>query len=268
MADWWSTLVINGWSIAAIVLTLLASWLLAFLARKGVRAAMLRVPSLSDGVRVLAERIVVYSIWLIGIGVALSFLGASVQPLLAIALIVSVVLVLVLRGVADNFAASVVLQARHPIALGDEITSGDFTGRVLELNGRSVVIRTPDGRTVHLPNSGLLQDPLVNASAHGARRSEVEVRVASGDQALRQRISDAAAQAHGVHGKEGVHLLPITLAGDRAVYRVQFWHHPVHGVAVTAAVVDAVASALVGAGVESVVTSVPPSPPLAPPTEV
>ena len=83
------------------------------------------------------------------------------------------VLVLALRGIADNFAASVVLQARHPIALGDEIESGDFVGVVTELNGRSVVIRTVDGRTVHVPNGEILQERLVNNSTHGARRSEI-----------------------------------------------------------------------------------------------
>lgn len=273
MTDVWASLQINGWSIAGIIVTLLASWLLATLARKGVRAALARLPNLTVGVQRLAERIAVYSIWLLGIGISLSFLGASVQPVLAIALIVAVVLVLVLRGIADNFAASVVLQTRHPISLGDEIESGDFTGVVTELNGRAVVIRTVDGRTVHVPNSQVLQDPLVNNSAHGARRGEVEVRVADvgpavDGAAIRALVVEAVSGAEGVHHRETVQLRPITLAADRSVYRVRFWHHPLHGVAVTDAVVDAVSAALVARGIAAVVTSDVPAAPLTPPLEL
>lgn len=281
MADWWSTLEINGWSIAGIVITLVVSWILARLARKGVRAAVSRVPNLDDGVRLLAERIASYAIWLVGIGIALSFLGASVQPVLAIALVVAVVAVFVLRGIADNFAASVVLQTRHPVAVGDELEVGDLVGVVTELNGRSVIVRSYDGRTVHVPNAKLLSQAFSNNSEHGARRSEIEVRVAvpsggaradaSGDPAAvgaadpRELIADAVHGVHGVHHRENVQLRPITLGAERAVYRVRFWHHPTNGVAVTGAVVDAVASALAAAGIDAVVTSQLPQPPLTPP---
>ncbi|MFE6965074.1 mechanosensitive ion channel family protein [Agromyces sp. NPDC057679] len=273
MAEVWASLQINGWSIAGIVVTLLASWLLATLARKGVRAGLSRLPNLTVGVQRLAERIAVYSIWLLGIGISLSFLGASVQPVLAIALIVAVVLVLVLRGIADNFAASVVLQTRHPISLGDEIESGDFVGVVTELNGRAVVIRTVDGRTVHVPNSQLLQERLVNNSTHGARRGEVEVRVAAGGAGdgadeVRALVVEAVNGAEGVHHRETIQLRPITLAADRAVYRVRFWHHPLHGIAVTDAVVDAVSATLAARGIAAVVTSDVPSAPLTPPLEL
>lgn len=282
MGDVWASLELNGWSIAAIVITLLASWLLASLARKAVRAALQRVPNLSAGVRRLAERIVVYGIWLLGIGIALSFLGASVQPVLAIALIVGVVLVLVLRGIADNFAASVVLQTRHPVAIGDEIESSGFVGTVTELNGRAVVLRTVDGRTVHVPNTQILGEPLVNNSTHGARRSEIEVRVehaaeprgdaAAGAEAeadpVRVLVADAVSDAQGVHRHERVQLRPITLGADRSVYRVRYWHHPSHGIAVTDAVVDAVSTALSARGVRAVVTSDLPPAPLTPSMDI
>ncbi|UOQ87627.1 mechanosensitive ion channel family protein [Agromyces endophyticus] len=274
MDDWWKTLEINGWSIAAVVVTLLATWILAHFARKGVRAGLARVPTLTPAVGVLAESIVVYGIWLGGIGIALTFIGASVQPLLAVVLIVLVVLVLVLRGIADNFAAGVVLQTRRPLAVGDEIESGDYTGTVHEINGRSVIIRTADGRTVHVPNAQILSDPLVNHSEHGSRRSEIEVRTggqrvdAAGETSFREAIVDAAAGAQGVHRKQGVHVRPITLGSGRAVYRVQFWHHPLHGVAVTADVVDAVAAKLAVLDVDAVVTSAPPPSPLAMATEL
>ena len=161
------------------LLTAIATWVLAVLARKGTRKLLAKVPALTPAMQTLIVRVVNYAIILLGVGIALSFFGASIEPLIAVAIIVGVVLVLVLRGIADNFAAGVVLQTRRPIAIGDEIESDGTVGIVQELNGRSVVVRTVDGQTVHLPNANVLQNALVNNSAHGARRSTVEVRVAT-----------------------------------------------------------------------------------------
>ncbi|MGI9821953.1 mechanosensitive ion channel family protein [Agromyces sp. Marseille-Q5079] len=270
MADWWASLDLDAWSITAIVVTMLATWLLAWLARKGVRRVVERVPALTEGVKVLAVRLTGYAIWLLGIGIALTFLGASIQPVLAIAVIVGVVLVLVLRGVADNFASGVVIQTRHPFALGDEIASGDVVGVVVESNARAVVLRTTDGRIVHVPNSTVLREPLFNNSVRGARRSEVEVRLtdtASADRAeVRATLASAATGAEGVHHREPITVLPVTIGPGRSVYRVQFWHHPLRGATVTAAVVDALGDALAVHGHVGVVTSDPPPPALAGPT--
>ncbi|MCD2441070.1 mechanosensitive ion channel family protein [Agromyces sp. SYSU K20354] len=261
----------SGWSLLFIVLTIGATWLIAWLARKGVRRVVERVPGLGETARLLAVRITGYAIWLIGIGVALGFLGASIQPLIAVAIIVGVVLVLVLRGVADNFTSGVLLQTRRPIAVGDEIESDGIVGRVVELNGRSVVVRTSDGQTVHLPNANVMQGTLVNNSAHGARRSAAEVRVVTHDvdvDELRASIVEAAGGAAGVHRHESVTLQTITRAPGRDVYLVQFWHHPLHGVAVRSSVVEAVAAALAGRSIEAVVTSDVPPAPLSPPGKI
>lgn len=263
MADWLKTVDIDGWSLLFAALTLVVTWIAAWLARAGVRRLLARMPSLSETMQTLVVRIVSYGIVVVGIGVALSFLGASIQPLLAAALIIVVVLVLVLRGIADNFAAGVVLQARRPIEVGDEIESEGAVGRVVELNGRAVVVRTGDGQTLHLPNAEVLQNQLANNSAHGARRSEVQVRVDAhglGQDELRAAISAAASGAAGVHGNESVTLHAVTRGAKRDIYRVQFWHHPLHGVTVRSEVVDAIAAELASRELRAVVTSdIPPA---------
>ncbi|KRC61426.1 hypothetical protein ASE14_11155 [Agromyces sp. Root81] len=264
MADWVASLDIDGWSLGLALLTAIATWVLAVLARKGTRSLLAKVPALTPALQTLIVRAVNYAIILLGVGVALSFFGASIQPLIAVAIIVGVVLVLVLRGIADNFAAGVVLQTRRPIGIGDEIESDGTVGIVQELNGRSVIVRTVDGRIVHLPNADVLQNPLVNNSAHGARRSTVEVRVATGGPAVDELgavVIGAATAAMGVHRHETLALRTIVRSPTRAVLHLQFWHHPLHGVAVRSAVVDAVADALAARSIDAVVTSdVPPTP--------
>jgi small conductance mechanosensitive channel len=246
MPGWLTALNLNGWSIAGLVITVVVTWLLAWLARKGVSRVIGRVPNLSEGIKTLAVRLTGYAIWLVGIGVALSFVGASIQPVLAAAVVVGIVLVLVLRGIADNFASGVVLQTRRPFGVGDLIQSGDFEGEVRELNGRSVVIRTGDGRTVHIPNSAILREPLVHHSEHGGKRSAIDVRItrAKRDPDFRAILEHATHSVDGVLQRQPVTALPYARGVDVDAFIVQYWHHPTRTADVTAAVVDAVADAL------------------------
>src|SRR6185312_3350029 len=167
---------ISGWDLALAAGVILAAWIASVFAKKGVLAVLGRLEGISKGAAILTARIVRYVVLLAGIGVAFAFLGASIQPLIAVALIVVAVVFLALRGISANFAAGVVLQTRHPIKVGDEIEVDGYVGVVQELNGRSVVITTVDGRMVHVPNSQLLNQPLVNHSELGRRRSQINVR--------------------------------------------------------------------------------------------
>lgn len=265
MPEWVSSL--DPWGLLWAAIAIIAAWIIAGLARRGVQRLLERVAGLSDAIKILAVRLTGYGIWLIGVGVALSFLGASIQPVIAVAIVVAVIVVLVLRGISDNFASGVVLQTRHPIAVGDEVETNGWTGVVTELNSRSVVLRTADGRYVHVPNSDVLGEPLVNNSRHGSRRSEIEVRVGTADRAeLREAIADAVQQAEAVHRKERVVVSATTRADDRTIYRVRFWHHPLHLVAASDAAVDAVAQALTGRAPFAVTSRATP-PPLTPPIE-
>jgi hypothetical protein len=85
------------------------------------------------------------------------------------------------RGIAENFAAGVILQTRRPIEIGDDVDILDHSGIVREINARSVVLETWDRRRIHIPNSTVLSNPLVNHTAYASRRSEVEVRLAIGN---------------------------------------------------------------------------------------
>jgi small-conductance mechanosensitive channel len=250
-------------------------WLLSRFARKGTAAVMRRVKGVSGSLVLVTSRVVGYAILLFGIGVALALLGANVQPLLAMVIIIAVVLVLVLRGVADNFAAGVLIQTRRPIEVGDEVAiealDTTLEGTVRELNSRSVVVATHDGRTVHVPNLQIMQNAIVNDSARGARRSELQVRLERGGRAVDElsgMLVGAAAGVEGVHSREPARVLVTSVSTERVTARLQFWHGPRAAPAIVSDVVLAVAAALEGAGVAGTVTSQRPDAPLTPPDPV
>lgn len=271
LSEFLGTASISGWDLLIAALIAVAGWVISIFVKRGVTALLARTPGITPAVSLLIARVAKYLVILLGIGIGLSVLGASVQPLLAVAIIVGIVLVLALRGVADNFAAGIVLQSRHPLKPGDEIESDDYTGTVIELNGRSVIIRTVDGRTVHMPNGKLLEDPLVNHSAAGARRSDIEVRVLNGVMTideLAEMLKTATAGVDGVHKREPTQVRIVSVSPQRVTTRVQFWHHPLHGVAVSSDVVQALAAACTDHQLQATVTSKMPEPPLTTAEEV
>ncbi len=72
------------------------------------------------------------------------------------------------------------IQTGHLLSIGDEVQCLNYDGVVTEMSGRFVVIETFDGRVVLLSNASLLDDPIVNVSRRGVRRSEIQVRCAIG----------------------------------------------------------------------------------------
>jgi len=264
---------IQWWQLLVAIIIVIVGWVLAHFARRGVLAVFARAPEFAQVYAAPVARMVQYLIIALAIGLGLVALGANVQPLLAVVIIVGVVAVLVLRGTADNFAASVLIQSRHPVVVGDEIQvdapDGAIVGTVTELNTRAVVLVTADGRTVHVPNAKLLADSVVNHSAHQSRRSEVQVRVArtAGETLddLLEALAAAVGAVDGVRTRESVVSLPRAVSPERVIAVVQYWHHPAQGITVTADVIKALAADFADRGVSAAVTSSSPPAPLTPP---
>ncbi|NUL44365.1 mechanosensitive ion channel [Cellulosimicrobium funkei] len=261
------------WEVLLAVLSVLAGWIVARYSRRGVLALLRRTPGIQEPVAYVAARIVQYLLVLIGVGLGLAFLGANVQPLLAVVVIIAAVFVMVVRGFAENFTASVLIQSRQPVKVGDQIQvegpDGAIEGTIRELNGRSVIMVTLDGRTVHIPNAVLLGGVLVNHSRQGLRRSEVQVRVlreaGTSVERVRALLATAATQAAGADVTKPARALVQAASPERWTLKVQYWHLPLAGPTVTSEVITRLISALEESQLDGTVTANPGEPPLVPP---
>ncbi len=267
---------LSWWEVTFALISIIVGWILSRFAKRGTLAVLAHVPNVTPTLALVGSRLAQYSVLLLGFGIALAILGANVQPLLAMTLVVVVVAVLVLRGVADNFAAGVLIQSRHTVVVGDDLMvegpDGEpIIGTVTELNSRAVIMTTIDGRTVHTPNAKLMTDTLVNLSRHGERRSEVQVRIERGPTPVEdvlQAVTDAAAHAEGVLESTPARALVSTVSPERIAARVQFWHAPSAAITTSAAVVAAISAAITNAGWRGTVTSDATAPPLIAPDRV
>lgn len=254
---------ITSWQVVFAIVSVVVGWIISHFARRGVLKLARRTPGVSDSVAQLAARGTQYMLLLVAVGVGLAFLGANVQPLLAMTAVAVVIVILVLRGVADNFAAGVLIQSRQSVKLGEELSiegpDGVIAGVVQELTGRSVIVMTSDGRTVHIPNALLLTGVLVNESRHGSLRSAVQVRITRTPHSelddVIAIILRTAADVTGVHTQQPPSVSVTSVSPTRWILTLRVWHEPLHRMTVRSEVVRHVATALAGAGIDSAVTT-------------
>lgn len=119
----------------------------------------------------------------VGLFVALSVLqlDKAVTSLLAGAGIVGLALGFAFQDIAANFVSGVLIALRKPIDIGDLIESNGFFGIVSRITLRSTIIRTMPGQQVHIPNKDIYSKPIVNYSATGKRRVDLDCGVSYAD---------------------------------------------------------------------------------------
>ena len=264
--DFIATSDITGWDLAFAGVSLVAAWVVGRFANRGTLRLLSRVDGLSEPLRLFFARLAKYLVWLLGIGVALSFVGAQVQPFLTAALLVVVIVGIGLRGIAENFAAGLVIQTRRPIEIGDTVEMLGFAGEVTDTNASSVVLRTIDGRQVHVPNREVLENPIVNTTATGVVWGEAEVRAASSHHldSVVETVSGALGTFTSPHG-DAPQVLVTAVEPERYILRVRVGHDPRDGAATMSSVVSAISAELSDQGVTAtVVAPVPARPQTAP----
>ena len=93
--------------------------------------------------------------------------------------IVGIMLAFAVRDIASNFISGILLILSKDILIGDAIEVKGIEGRVERINVRTTSVRRYDGALVLVPNSDILNSPVVDYHATEKRRVEVLVVIAS-----------------------------------------------------------------------------------------
>jgi small-conductance mechanosensitive channel len=145
----------------------------------GSRGAWLRRAGLSGLAVNLGLRMVRLLVIATGFLIALEILDATamVGALLGVAGIAGIALGFAFRNIAENYLAGVLLSARNPFAIGDQVQIGEFIGKVVRLTSRDTVLMTPDGNHLRIPNSNIITSAMLNFTRNPLRRFEFKVGV-------------------------------------------------------------------------------------------
>jgi small conductance mechanosensitive channel len=103
--------------------------------------------------------------------------------------------------------------------------ANDFMGTVLDIDLRATVIRTCEGQLVTIPNSEVLQKPIVNFTASGQRRVDIPVGVSYGDDlAKAKRVAIEAVGSIDYRDRSGPVDLYYEGFGDSSInFTIRFW---------------------------------------------
>ena len=171
---------VTGLDIAFAAIALVTGFVVAGIAKRALRRFFRGVEGLPEDTGRIIARLTGYVIVLIGLMVALEMLGFAWGPLGGLLLLVLVVVVLAAKPLIEDLGAGLTLQIRRPFVIGDLVEAGDVQGVVAEINARTVVLMTIDGRKVLLPSRSVLQSPITNLTVEAHRLTVLEVGVAYG----------------------------------------------------------------------------------------
>lgn len=145
---------------------LLSSYLHKLMARKKVN------PSLSPfliGIIIIALRILLLLATMQIAGITMTLFAALIAS-------VGVAAGLALSGTLQNFASGVLILFLKPFQVGDNIIAQGQEGTVTAIRIFYTIVTTYDNRTVIIPNSKLSNEVIINISALGDRRMDIELK--------------------------------------------------------------------------------------------
>jgi small conductance mechanosensitive channel len=244
---------VSGWDVAVAIAIVVVAVVLARIVRKLVLRWLPAVDGVPEQVSLTLSRIAGYSVIVVGAVYASSWVGVDTGPIFLLFLLLAVLAFFSMKPLLENFAAGLILQTRSPFDIGDEIKLDGYSGEVIEIDSRTVLILTPDGVQVRLLNVDVAGGTLVNTTREGARRTTVAVGVAYGTDLGRARdvLRDAVTTVDGVLTSPAPEIHLVRFGESSINFELRFWHTPSIGdeLATTDGVVESVDVALKDASI-------------------
>ena len=171
--------------IGAIAVWIIGGWVLKAIGR-GVEKALTKgktdpslMPFLMGLINGLLRVLLVITV--------LGMLGIEMTSFIAILGAAGLAVGMALSGTLQNFAGGAMILIFKPFKVGDVIEAQGYTGSVSEIQIFNTILKTPDNKTIIVPNGGLSTSSMVNYSTEAKRRVDWTIGVGYGDDADKAR---------------------------------------------------------------------------------
>ena len=156
---------------------------------------------------------------------ALNQLGIHTASLIAVLAAAGLAVGLALQGSLSNFAAGVLLIILKPFKVGHYIEGGGTAGTVEEIDIFTTQLKSPDNKTIIVPNAKMLGDSITNYTVKGTRRAELVFGIGYDDDIdkARQVIKDIIAQDNRVIKDPAPAVVVAELANSSVNFKVRVW---------------------------------------------
>ena len=149
---------------------------------------------------------------------ALGQLGIQTTSLIAIIGAAGLAIGLALQGSLANFAAGFLMIIFRPFKVGDYIEGAGTAGTVEHVQIFTTLLKTPDNKTVIIPNAKLTADNIVNYTTKGTRRMDMVVGIGyDSDIDKAREILEELVTADDRILKDPAHKIAVTELADSSV---------------------------------------------------
>lgn len=160
--------VLNG-TLAVLATLLVALWL-----GRAIETRLLRAESLGVNLRVMLAKLAQALLVLVAVLIALPAVGIDLTVLSIFGGAIGVGLGFGLQKIASNYVSGFIILMDRSVGIGDVLTVDRYSGELIKMTARYVVVRGTDGTETLIPNETLVTTPVINHS-YSDRRVRVSV---------------------------------------------------------------------------------------------
>ena len=164
----------KGLSVLAAIVILIAGWIVAEWAKRGMDRVLDR-PRFDTTLRPLLASLVRYLILLLTLLAVLDRFGVQTASFIAMLGAAGLAIGLALQGTLSNVAASVMLLLSRPYRVGEVVTINGQTGTVRDISLFHTTLLTSNMNYVIIPNAMVFSGMIVNITREPTRRLEFNV---------------------------------------------------------------------------------------------
>jgi len=156
---------------------------------------------------------------------ALSQLGIQTTSFIAVVGAAGLAIGLALQGSLSNFAAGFLMIIFKPLTVGDFIEGAGVAGTVEEISIFTTTLKTPDNKTVIIPNGKLTNDNIVNWTVKGTRRVDLVMGIGYEDDIdkAKQIMADVISKEKRVLKSPASQIAVVELADSSVNFVVRPW---------------------------------------------
>jgi small conductance mechanosensitive channel len=176
----WELLTIYGLKIiAALIIFIIGRWVAKLI--KNITEKVMEKKGVDPTLISFIGDITYFALLVFVILAALGQLGIQTTSFIAVIGAAGLAVGLALQGSLANFAAGFLMIIFRPFKVGDYIEGAGIAGTVESIQMFTTQLKTPDNKTVIVPNAKITGDNIVNWSSKGTRRVDLVIGIGYGD---------------------------------------------------------------------------------------
>jgi len=224
IAKVWEMLTVYGLKIiAAIVVFIIGRWIAKLL--KNFTQKVMTKKGVDTTIVSFLVNLIYIALLTFVVLAALGQLGIQTTSFIAVIGAAGLAIGLALQGSLANFAAGFLMIIFRPFKVGDVIEAAGVLGVVEEIQVFTTQLKTPDNKTIIIPNAKLTSDNITNFSTKATRRVDLVCGIGYGDDIDKAKkvLTDIVAQDERILKDPAPTIAVVELADSSVNFVVRPW---------------------------------------------